>query len=55
MNIETILNNKINRDKIYQNIVNNSMKSDILKVVIPLGLLFLGTSILFKVRKERLK
>lgn len=55
MNIENILKSKINKDKIYQNIVNNSGKSDILKVVIPLSIVFIGGAIFYKIRKEKLK
>lgn len=55
MNIENILKAKINRDKIYRNIVNNSGKSNILKVAIPLGIILVGGAIIYKIRKEKVK
>ena len=45
MNIATILKKRLNKEKIYKNIVTSSPKNDIIKLGLPFGIIILGVTI----------
>lgn len=51
MNIKSILRSQIKKEQIYRNIVNIRKKNDIIKLGLPLGIILLGGTIIYLLKK----
>lgn len=55
MNIKAILKSQIKKEQIYRNIVNIHKKNDIIKLELPLGIILLGGTIIYLLKKGNIK
>lgn len=55
MNIKAILRSQIKKEQIYRNIVNIHKKNDIIKLGLPLGIILLGGTIIYLLKKGNIK
>lgn len=55
MNIRNILKSQIKKEQIYRNIVNIHRKNDIIKLGLPIGIIILGGTIIYLLKKGKVQ